>query len=89
MRLRAEDLETKFNYFGVEKTSKGEEESKIQGKINKGNRSVGILMYIIMSNNISKNAKKGIYRIKIRPLVIYGCEAWKMKQKDRVALKVF
>lgn len=58
MRLRTEDSEydskmmIKYNYLGMELTSTGEEESKIQGRINKGNRYTGNLIHVIRSKNI-------------------------------------
>ncbi|MDI5838386.1 hypothetical protein, partial [Shewanella xiamenensis] len=64
-------------------------EAKIQARITKGNKSAGGLQKILWSKNISRNAKKRIYKSVIRPTVMYASETWTLKNKNEEMLKVW
>jgi hypothetical protein len=79
----------KFNYLGVTITDNGEEKEEIQERIAKGTKSMGGLLHILKSKRISRKVKERIYRTIIRPVVIYGSEAWKLNLKEKQSLEIF
>jgi hypothetical protein len=78
-----------FNYLGVTITDNGEEKEEIQERIAKGTKSMGGLLHILKSKSISRKVKERIYRTIIRPVVIYGSEAWKLNLKEKQSLEIF
>ena len=44
---------------------------------------------ILYSRLLSKNLKIKIYRTIILPIVLYGCESWKMTLREERRLRVF
>lgn len=77
-----------FNYLGVTITNKGEEKAEIQERIAKGIKCMGGLLHILKSKSISRNVKKRLYKTIIRPVVIYGCETWKLNLKEKQSLEI-
>jgi hypothetical protein len=49
---------------------------------------MGGLLHILKSKSISRKVKERIYRTIIRPVVIYGSEAWKLN-KEKQSLEIF
>jgi hypothetical protein len=50
---------------------------------------MGGLLHILKSKSISRKVKERIYRTIIRPVVIYGSEAWKLNLKEKQSLEIF
>jgi hypothetical protein len=44
---------------------------------------------VLLASNLSKNTKIKIYRTKILPVVLYGCETWSLTLREEHRLRVF
>ena len=47
------------------------------------------LKRICSSNNISRRTRLRLYRMLLMPVLLYGCETWKMNQGDSKLVDVF
>lgn len=78
-----------FNYLGVNISKDGGESEEIKARLIKGSKSAGALGNVLKNKNISRAAKKRIYKTIIRPVVLYGSENWVLTKKDLYKLEVW
>lgn len=78
-----------FNYLGVTITERGDEKVEIQERMIKGTKCAAMMKNVLRAKIVSRNIKLKIYKTIIKPVVLYGCELWKLNQKERESLAVW
>ncbi len=68
--------EEKFKYLGTIIYRDGSLRKEFEERLKKANQAVGMLKVIWNSNNFSIHRKIKIYKITVRPILIYGHESW-------------
>lgn len=71
-----------FTYLGVTIAEDNNNSKEIQARILKGNKTIGAVSVLLNSKNLTKNAKKRIYKTVIRPTVTYASETWTLNKRD-------
>ena len=79
---RMEEVET-YRYLGVDVSSDGGMEEEVNHRITEARRAWGAMKDVWKKRHISREAKVGMYEGIIEPTLLYGCEAWVMKARDR------
>jgi hypothetical protein len=64
-------------------------EEEIERRLNSGNACYHSVQKLSSSRLLSKNVKTKIYKRKILPVVLYGCETWSLTVREEHKLKVF
>jgi len=78
-----------FKYLGVDVNQQANSHKEIKRRITTGNKSYFALVPVFKSRLISKNTKKGLYKVLIRPIVLYACGAWATIKSDEKRLLLF
>ena len=78
-----------FIYLGSQVNSDNNIGEEIRRRVTLGNRSYYSLQKLFRSKTLNRNLKCELYRTLIRPVVVYGSEAWCMTQRDEQTLLVF
>lgn len=78
-----------FDYLGVSVNSKNDVSEEIKSRITSGNRCLFGLASIFRSKACQRGTKLRIYKAILRPVVLYGAEAWTLSQADEQALGTF
>ena len=78
-----------FKYLGTILTARNKCDSEVLARIAAGNRCLYGLMDIMKRRRISRTTKLRIYNTIIRPVTLYGCEAWTLTQRLENKLMVF
>jgi hypothetical protein len=78
-----------FRYLGTIVNGNNTLEEKIRERIVKGNKTFYANRNLFKSNLVSRKSKLKLYWSIIRPTVIYGCEAWVLKESIIRGLLVF
>lgn len=79
----------KFQYLGTLITQNNEIQGEIKARINAGSRCFFGLNKLFKSRILSKNLKIQLYITLIRPVVMYGCETWRLHKIQQNNLLVF
>ena len=79
---RMEEVET-YRYLGVDVSSEGGMEEEVNHRITEARKAWGALKDVWKKRHISNEAKVGMYEGIIEPTLLYGCETWVMKKRDR------
>jgi len=64
-------------------------QEEIKSRLKSGNACYHLVQNLLSSSLLSKNLKTRIYRTIIRPVVLYGCEAWSLTLREEHRLRVF
>lgn len=97
IRARREDLVMgqtiykgvdQFKYLGCTITDTNQRENEIDIRVQNALRCTAALHKILVSKLISRKTKIRIYKTVIRPILMYGCEAWTLTQKEETKLLV-
>jgi hypothetical protein len=64
-----------FKYLGVDVNHQANSHEEIKRRITAGNKSYFALVPVFKSRLISKNTKIRLYKVLIRPIVLYACGA--------------
>jgi hypothetical protein len=80
---------TTFKYLGSLITKKNEIGEEIKMRIAAGNRCYYGLQHLFRSRTVSRIVKIKIYKSIFQPIVMFGCEAWSMTEKDRTRLNMW
>jgi len=78
-----------FKYLGVDVNQQANSHEEIKRRITAGNKSYFALVPVFKSRLISKNTKIRLYKVLIRPIVIYACGAWASTKSDEKRLLLF
>ena len=78
-----------FKYLGSIITSKTEIKTEVEARINAANKCYYSLLNILKKRSISRKTKVRIYTTIIRPIVLYGCEAWPLNKTLEKKILVF
>jgi hypothetical protein len=91
--LRAEGMVfeevTNFKYLGSLITRKNEIGEEIKMRIAAGNRCYYGLLHLFGPRTMSRRVKIKIYKTILKPIVIFGCEAWSMTEKVKTRLNMW
>ena len=55
-------------------------EEEIRGRIDEGNKAFSVNKTLFKINLVSRKSKLKLYWSVIRPIVVYGCETWVLKE---------
>lgn len=78
-----------FIYLGSQVNSENSISEEIRRRITLGNRSYFSLQKLFRSKSLHRSLKCQLYKALVRPVVMYGSEAWCMTQNDERTLLVF
>lgn len=78
-----------FIYLGSQVNSDNSIGEEIRRRVTLGNRSYVSLQKLFRSKTLNRNLKCELYRTLVRPVTVYGSEAWCMTQRDEQTLMVF
>lgn len=85
---RVENVES-FKYLGSTLTADNSVKHEIKARVAAGGRCYFAFKKLFSSNILHKEAKLRIYKTVIRPVVVYGCEAWTLTKQDINRLRIF
>lgn len=79
-----------FKYLGSEFDGSGASDSDIKSRIAKAQYAFNQLYNILWKRrDISVQTKSRVYDATVRSVLLYGCEAWQLKESDIHALSIF
>lgn len=78
-----------FTYLGAVITSENKVETDIVNRIKAANRSYRALYPLLRSKNLSRKLKLTLYKTIIKPVLMYGSEAWVMTETTEKRLNVW
>jgi hypothetical protein len=91
--LRAGDIQIdpfkSFSYLGSTVNGNNTVEEEIRERTAKGNRAFYANKALFTSKLVSRRSKLKLYWRVIRPVVVYGCETWVLKENIIQKLSVF
>jgi hypothetical protein len=76
-------------YFGTALTNQNSIAEEIKSRLRSGNACYHSVQNLLSCRLLSKNLKMKIYRSRILPVVLYGCETWSLTFWDERKLRVF
>jgi hypothetical protein len=77
-----------LRYLGTTVTHQNFIQEEIKRRLNSGNACFHSVQNLLSSRLLSKNAKTGVCRAIILPVVLYGWETWSLKLKEEHRLRV-
>jgi hypothetical protein len=78
-----------FSYLGTIVNENNTLEEEIRERIAKGNKAICAYKNLFTSKLVSRKSKLKFYWSVIRPIVVYGCETWVLKESIIQRLSVF
>ena len=75
--------------MGTNLTNQNSIAEEIKSRLSSGNVCNHSVQKLLSSRLLSKNLKIKIYRTKILPFVLYGCETWSLTLREERKLRVF
>jgi hypothetical protein len=79
----------KFKYLRTTLTDLNCIHEEIKSRLNSGNACYHSVQSLLSSRRLSRNVKVKIYKTKILPVVLYGCETWSLTLREEHRLRVF
>ena len=76
-------------YLGTTLTNENSVQKEIKSGLKLGNACYHSVQNLLSSSLLSKNFKIKIYRTIILPVVLYGCENWSLRLREKHRLRVF
>jgi hypothetical protein len=80
---------TKFKYLGTTVTDQNVMLEEIKSRLKSGNACYHSVQSLLSSRLLSRDVKVNIYKTKIPPVVLYGCETWSLTLREEHRLRVF
>ena len=84
--LALEDVE-KFIYLGATVCKQGDGEEDIKAML--GKERGAFVTRVWNSNSVSRKTKIRLYKTLVKPVLMHGCETWKMNEGDSKKIDVF
>jgi len=78
-----------FKCLGTTLTNQNTIKVEIKSSLKSWNACYHTVQNLLFSSVLSKNLKIKIYRTIILPVVLYGCETWSLKLREKHKLRVF
>ena len=78
-----------FKYLGKTLTNQNSIAEEIKSRLRSGKACYHSMQNALSSRLLSKNLNIKIYRTKIFPVVLYGCETWSLTLREERRLRVF
>ena len=78
-----------FKCLGTTLTNQNSIQEEIKSRLKLGNACYYSVQNLLSSSLLSKNLKIKIYRTRILPVVLYGCETWSLTLREEHRLRVF
>jgi len=78
-----------FKYPHAEGLMNQSIQEEIKSRLKSGNACYNLVQNLLPSSLLSKNLKVKIYKTKILPVVLYGCETWSLTLREEHRLRVF
>jgi hypothetical protein len=78
-----------FKYLGSIVNGNNSIEGEIKGRISLGNKAFYANQDLFKSKLLSKKSKLRMYQTLVRPVVIYACETWVLKESIKSILRVY
>ena len=76
-------------YLGVRLSENGRMESESERRIGRAATVVGSLRKTVFGNKeLSSEVKMTVYNAVVVPTLVYGCETWVLKDRDKTRLQV-
>jgi len=69
-----------FSYLGAIVNGNTTLEEEIRERMAKGNKALYANKVLFKRNLVSRKSELKLYRSVIRPVVVYGCETWVLKE---------
>ena len=83
-----EDVD-RFLYLGATVSKEGGGTEDIHNRVVKARGVFLRLKKIWSSNSISRRVKVRLYKTLVKPVLMYGCDTWKMNKRDENKIDVF
>jgi hypothetical protein len=80
---------TQFKYLGTSITYDNDLSVEINNRIISSNRSYCGLNKQLKSHLLSKQTKIKLYKILVRPVLMYGCESWSLTKNEKNKINIF
>lgn len=78
-----------FKYLGSIITEDNNTSVEIKARIAAANKSYYALLPLLSASAVSRNLKLKLYKIVIRPVVMYGSESWRLTKADENCLSIW
>ena len=78
-----------ISYLGSQMNQTNSISSEIEARILSGNRYYYAYGKLMKSKALNRSSKLKIYKSLIRPVVTYGCEAWRLTNRDEQHLRIY
>jgi hypothetical protein len=78
-----------FKHLGITLTNQNCIQEEIKSRLTSGNACYHSVQNPLSSSLVSKNLKIKIYKNKLLPVVLYGCETWSLTLREERRLMVF
>ena len=91
VKLEGKDIEDvdEFTYLGAVVSKEGGGGKDMDSRLNKARAAFTKLNKVWNSNQISRKTKTKLYKSIVRPVLLYGCETWKIIKSDERKLDSF
>lgn len=91
VKIEEDDIDdvNEFAYLGAIVSKEGGGEREMNSRINKARVAFTKLSKIWRSKQYGRKTKIKLYKTLVRPVLLYGCETWKMNKSDENRLDSF
>ena len=80
---------TEFVYLGATISTEGGGEKDIQNRVNKARTAFVKLNKVWQCNDLHYKTKSRLFKTLICPILLYGCETWRLNKSDEKKLNTF
>ena len=81
--------EEQFKYLGTTLPNQNSIQEEIKSRLKSGNACFHSVKSLLSSSLLSKNIKTKMSRTITLPVVLYGCQTWSLKRREKDRMRVF